>query len=483
LIRKSGSGLLAVIDDILEYSRIDTGRLTIKHDVFDLQSVVEEVAEQFQLDAEGQGVELIVEFPPEAPRQLAGDGGRIRQVLTNLVGNAVKFTPKGHVLIGVECAGGGPQSAHVRISVTDTGIGVAPEKLANLFQEFTQADASTTRRHGGTGLGLAISKQLVELMGGSIHAESSPGRGSKFWFDLKLTVPAQTRVTAPTTSLEGLRALIVDANEVCRRVLLEQVSGWGVRGTGLASSAEAPAEILEAQRAGDPYHFAIVDIQMPETDAASLVASVKSDPVRSPAVILLASMSGCNEVRGLEGSHIDACLVKPVRQSQLFEALASARSKRGLACLAAQVGPQAGRSPSHPAARVLVADDNASNRKAAAGVLQSLGLTVDVSASGCAAVEMLRLKPYDLVLIDWPGGQEAAMEIRKGEAQERHIPMIAMTAETGADCLDGCLASGMNDILRKPIRMDDLSAALRRWIPGVGCNSPVRRESSSSYTM
>ena len=243
VIRKSGSGLLAVIDDILEYSRVETGRLTIRYRAFDLQLVVEEVAEQFQLHAETQGVELIVDFPPGVPRHLAGDGGRIRQVLTNLVGNAVKFTPEGHVMIAVECDGGGQHSAHIRISVSDTGIGVSPEKLANLFREFTQADASTTRRHGGMGLGLAISKQLVELMGGSIHAESSPGRGSKFWFDLTLMVTAQPPDTAPATSLVGLRALIVDDNELRRRVMREQVSNWGVRGTGLASSVQARAEI------------------------------------------------------------------------------------------------------------------------------------------------------------------------------------------------------------------------------------------------
>jgi two-component system, sensor histidine kinase and response regulator len=205
--------------------------------------------------------------------------------------------------------------------------------------------------------------------------------------------------------------------------------------------------------------------------------------VRSPDVILLTSIGGCSEVRGMEGSHVDTCLVKPVRQSQLFEALSSTRSKRDLACLAAQVGPQAGRSPDHPAARVLVADDNATNQKVALGMLQSLGMNADVSASGWAAVEMLRLKPYDLVLMDWPGGQEAAMEIRKGEPPDRRIPILAMTVETSADCLDGCLASGMDDILRKPIRMEDLSSALRRWIPVDGMQQTVGRESSSSYTI
>ena len=461
----------------------------IKHRAFDLQLVVEEVAEQFQLQAETQGVELIVDFPPGVPRHVAGDGGRIRQILTNLVGNAVKFTPQGHVLIAVECASSGPYSTDIRISVTDTGIGVAPEKLANLFRKFTQADASTTRRHGGTGLGLAISKQLVELMGGSIHAESSPGRGSKFWFDLTLTVPAQPPGKMDSaTNLVGLRALIVDHNEVRRRVMREQVSNWGLRGTGMANWVQAPAEILEAQRMGDPYHFLIANFQMPDMNAASLAAAVKSDPVRSPAVILLVSIGGCGEVRGMEGTSVDACLLKPLRQSQLFEALSSARSKRGLASLAARVGSQAELSPDRAAVRVLVADDNATNQKVAVSMLQNLGLHADLSAGGWAAVEKLRSKAYDLVLMDWQvpstGVQEAAMEIRKREPPDRHIPIIAMTAETSADCLDDCLASGMDDILRKPIRMEDLSAALRRWIPADGKKQlPAGRESSSSYTM
>jgi CheY-like chemotaxis protein len=284
-----------------------------------------------------------------------------------------------------------------------------------------------------------------------------------------------------------LRALIVDENEVCRRVMREQVSNWGVRSTGLASSLQAPAEILAAQRTGDPYHFLIADLQMPGMDPASLAASVKSDPVLGPAVILLSSIGGCSEVRGTLGGHVDACLVKPVRQSQLFEALSSARSKRGLASLAAQVGSQSLCSPDHPVARVLVADDNAINRQAALGMLGSLGLNAEVSASGRAAVEMLRLKPYDLVLMDWQmpstGSREAAIEIRKGEPQERHTAMIAMT-ENSADCLDDCLASGMDDILCKPIRMENLCATLRRWIPADGKDQlPGGRRGSASYTM
>ncbi len=470
VVRQSGDALLVVINDILDFSKIEAGRLTIELHAFDLQLLVEEVAELLEPQAEAQHLELIVDFPHNVP-QLVGDGGRIRQVLTNLAGNAVKFTHKGHVLIAVECAIRLPDSAQVRISVTDTGIGVAPETLANLFQKFTQADASTTRRYGGTGLGLAISKHLVELMGGSIHAESSPGRGSKFWFNLPLTVDPQPQPrTAPAASLEGLRALIVDDNDVSRRVVREQVSSWGMRDSGVASSVEALEEIRAAQRTGDPYHFLIADFQMPHMDGASLAAAVKSDPAtHKTIVVVLASLGSWHEVRRMEGTDVDACLVKPIRQSQLFKVLSSAWSKRSLAALAAQLKTLAGNAPDHAPARVLVADDNAINQKVAVRMLESLGLRADVSANGREAVEMVRLLPYDLVLMDcqmpFMNGQEAAIEIRKREPPDHHTPIIAMTAETGAHCLDGCLASGMDDLLLKPIRMEELTATLHRWLP------------------
>ena len=471
LVRKSGSALLIVIDDILDFSRIETGRLTIVPHAFDLQLLVEQVAELLEPQAEAQNLELIVDFPPGVPRQLLGDSGRIRQVLTNLAGNAVKFTQKGHVLIAAEYASRAPGSAQIRISVTDTGIGVAPEQLANLFQKFTQADTSSTRRYGGTGLGLAISKQLVELMGGSIHAESSPGRGSKFWFSLPLTVdPQPPPNTVPSSNLEGLRTLIVDHNEVNRRVVHKQVSSWGMRDTRFAGSVQALEEIRAAHRTGDPYHFLIADFQLPDMDGAALAAAVKSDPAtHNTIMVMLVSIGSWPEVRRLEGAHVDACLVKPILQSQLFEALSSAWSKRSLAALAAQLEPRAERAPDHSRARVLVADDNAINRKVAVRMLESLGVRTDVSANGRETVEMLLLLPYDLVLMDcqmpFMNGPEAAIEIRQREPPDRHTPIIAMTAETGAECLDDCLASGMDDILLKPIRMETLRATLHRWLP------------------
>jgi CheY-like chemotaxis protein len=276
--------------------------------------------------------------------------------------------------------------------------------------------------------------------------------------------------TAPSTNLEGLRTLIVDDNEVNRRVVREQVSSWGMRDSSFASSVQALEEMRAAQRTGDPYHFLIADFQMPGMDGSSLAAAVKSDPAtHNTIVVMLTSIGSWREVRRMEGERVDACLVKPIRQSQLFEALSSAWSKRSLAALAAQVETPAERAPDHSPARVLVADDNVINQKVAVRMLESLGLRADVSANGREAVEMVRLLPYDLVLMDcqmpFMNGQEAAIEIRKREPPDRHTPIIAMTAETGADCLDRCLASGMDDLLLKPIHMEELMAALHRWLP------------------
>jgi signal transduction histidine kinase/CheY-like chemotaxis protein len=471
VVRHSGDNLLMVINDILDFSSIDAGRLTVEPQAFDLRLLVEQVAELWEPQADAKNLEIIVDFPPHVPRRLVGDAGRIRQVLTKLTGNAVKFTHKGHVRISVECAGRMPDNVQIRMSVADTGIGVAPEKLALLFRKFTQADPSTTRHYGGAGLGLAISKQLVELMGGSIHAESSPGEGSQFWFSLPLKVdPEPWLITVPSGRLDGLRTLIVGDSEVNRQMVCEHISGSGMRHTSFANGVEALEAVRAAQCAGDPYHFLIADFQVPGMDGVALAAAVKNDlPIQKTIVVMLASIGNWREIRRLVGTHADACLVKPVRQSQLLEALSNAWSKRSLAALATEVETLSKHASDHSPARVLVADDNVISQKVAVRMLENLGLRADVSANGLEAVEMLRLLPYDLVLMDCQmpmmNGQEAATEIRKREPPGRHTPIIAMTAEAGADCLDSCLASGIDDLMLKPIRMEVLMSTLHRWLP------------------
>ena len=471
VVRHSGDNLLMVINDILDFSSIEAGRLTVEPHAFDLRLLVEQVAELWEPQADAKSLALLVDFPPHVPRRLVGDAGRIRQVLTKLTGNAVKFTHRGHVRISVECDGRTQGNVQILLSVSDTGIGVAPDKLAGLFRKFTQADPSTTRHYGGAGLGLAISKQLVELMGGSIHAESSPGEGSQFCFGLPLKLdPEPCQITAPSGRLLGLRTLIVGDNEVNRQLVREHISGTGMRDTCVPSAAKALEAVCAAQRAGDPYHFLIADFPVPGMDGAALAAAVKNDPaIQSTIVVMLASIGNWREIRRLLGAHADACLVKPIRQSQLSEALSNAWSRRALKALAAQVEMLSQPASNHSPARVLVVDDNAISQQVAVRMLESLGLRADVSANGLEAVEMSRLLPYDLVLMDClmpsMNGQEAATAIRKREPPGRRTPIVAMTAEDGADCLDSCLASGIDDLMLKPIRMEVLMSTLHRWLP------------------
>jgi CheY-like chemotaxis protein len=312
-------------------------------------------------------------------------------------------------------------------------------------------------------------------MGGSMHVESAPGLGSKFCFSLPLGVdPSPGPTLVSPSHLAGQRTLIVDGNEVNRHAVHKQVSSWGMCDTSVGSGALALEEIRAAQRTPDPYRFVIADFQLPDMDGAAFAASVKSDPAtHGTIIVMLASIGSWREARRLEGSHVDACLVKPIRQTKLYEALSAAWSNRNLASLAAHVKPLAGHDPDRCTdqvpARVLVADHNAVNRKVAVRMLESLGFTADVSASGSEAVEMMRQRPYDLVLMDCQmpsmNGLEAAGEIRKNEPPDRRTPIVAMTAETGAECLDECLANGVDDILLKPIRMETLTATMLRWLP------------------
>ena len=471
LARKSGDALLAVINDILDFSKIEAGRLAIERFGFDLRQVVEEVAEMLEPNAEKKNLELIVDFAAGAPTHYVGDGGRIRQILTNLAGNAVKFTGTGHVLIAVDCDGIEEEIARLRIAVSDTGIGIEPNKLPSLFQKFTQADTSITRRYGGTGLGLAISKQLIELMGGSIQAESTPGAGSTFWFTLSLPVDRQPWSAQDAAgALKGLRTLIVDDNEVNRRVVNQQTTGWGMIASSYSDSREALAEVHRASRAGVPYQFVIADFQMPDLDGAGLAAAIRSNPLTAETIfVMLTSIGTWREVRGMEGAGIDACLVKPVRQSQLFQALAAAWSRRSIKALAGKLETPENQAEDAPPFRVLVAEDNTVNQKALVHMLEGLGARADVAASGREALEMLRLMYYDLVLMDAQmpemDGITATIEIRRRETGHRRTTIVAMNSEGNLAEHGRFIESGTDDVLLKPVRLEALTGTLRKWLP------------------
>jgi signal transduction histidine kinase/DNA-binding response OmpR family regulator len=480
VVRTSGEALLTVINDILDFSKIEAGKLAIELSPFDLRLAIEEVDEMLAPKAEERKLDLVLQYTTDVPHHFIGDAGRIRQVLTNLAGNAVKFSADGCVLIAVECQGQDGQQARMRVSVQDNGPGIAQDKLELLFRKFSQVDASTTRKYGGTGLGLAISKQLVELMGGTIGVESRPGEGSTFWFTLPLTLDAQPHAApVPVAELKDLRVLIVDDDEVNRRVLHEQIASWGMRNGSFSSGEQALAALRAATASGDPYHFAILDYQMPGMDGATLARAIKSDPaIRGTVLVMLTSVGYLDAVRHTESASLDACLSKPVRQSQLLNTLATAWSKQQHVALADAARPAsriaemksalAGRSAGWPI-RVLVAEDNVVNQKVAVHMLERLGLRADVAANGRETVRMFELLPYDLVFMDCQmpemDGYEAAGEIRRREGPGRRVAIIAMTADAMAGCREQCLEAGMDDFVNKPVAMEALFEALQRWVP------------------
>lgn len=480
-VRMSGEALLTVINDILDFSKIEAGKLPIESFPFDLRQVIEEVDDMLAPKVEGKHLDLVLQYPGGLPSRFIGDAGRIRQVMTNLLGNAIKFTPSGHILIAVECEGEPGDLARMRVSVKDTGIGIPQENIEPLFEKFSQADASTSRRYGGTGLGLAISKQLVELMGGSIGADSRVGEGSTFWFTLPLPIDGQPwSPPILEVDLRGLRVLIVDDNEVNRRVVHEQVISWGMRNGSFASGEQALHAMRAAQASGDPYQIVIADYQMPSMDGAMLAAAIRADPAVNDAVIvMLTSVGGRSEVRCMEGASIDAYLVKPVRHSQLLNTLSTAWAKKLERNSPNARGPQyrppaATRSTvcerfGDSSVRVLVAEDNVVNQRVATRMLERIGLRADVAANGREALDLLELVPYDLVFMDCQmpemNGYQAAAQFRRRERSGRRVTIIAMTAEAIGDCRERCLEAGMDDFIAKPVKLEDLVDTLKKWMP------------------
>jgi len=347
-----------------------------------------------------------------------------------------------------------------------------------LFEKFSQVDGSTTRKYGGTGLGLAISKQLVNLMGGAVGVASEVGKGSTFWFTLSLELDTEARPEpAPVADLRGLRVMIVDDNDVNRRVLEEQITSWGMRGASYPGGAGALAALRVARTAGDPFHFVLLDYLMPEMDGAAVAAAIKGDAeLRGAVVILLTSVGHIGELRNMAAVQVDASLLKPVRQSQLLNAMTSAWSRR-LAATAAAGGARAAERQPQPqdrgryagsSLRVLIAEDNVVNQKVAAKMLERMGLRADVAGNGREALEMLEMLPYDLVLMDCHmpemDGYEATAEIRRREGEGQRVPIIAMTAEAMEGSRENCLRAGMDDYVVKPVKVAELGEAVRRWL-------------------
>jgi PAS domain S-box-containing protein len=475
-VHSSGDALLTVINDILDFSKIEAGKLTIDAFPFDLHRLLEEVADVLAPRATQQGIELMVRYPANVPSHLVGDGDRIRQVLSNLASNAVKFTHDGHVLIEAEVIERVGSNVDVRIAVTDTGIGIPQHKVGALFEKFTQADTSTTRRYGGTGLGLAIAKSLVELMGGSIHVTSAEGKGSTFGFSLRLPCSDVAKVLpASVQILRGVRVLIVDDHVVNRRVIHEQISSWGMRNGSYACAEEALEALKTAHAAGDPYHVVIADYQMPGIDGVALARAIKADAaLRDVLYIMLTSVGHWKEHSLLRGRDIDACLLKPVRHTRLMNTLATewARVTMGSAPIPEATESLPAVKPGELAAlraSVLVVEDNLVNQKVAVSLLSKLGVTATVANHGREAVEVLQRTTYDLVLMDCQmpemNGYEATIAIRSNGGPNQNIPIIAMTADVVEGSRERASDSGMNDFVAKPVEIDDLTRALKTWLP------------------
>jgi PAS domain S-box-containing protein len=482
VIRSSGEALMAIIDDILDFSKIEAGRLDLERRPFDLRSSVESALELAAASASGKGLELAYLFDQGLPSAVVGDASRLRQILINLLNNAIKFTDTGEVVLSVDgkALESGEEEVgrwhRLHFAVRDSGIGIPKDRQSRLFESFSQVDASTTRRYGGTGLGLAISKRLCELMGGTIWVESQPGKGSTFHFTIHAEqAPGLAPVDqqGPPPELHGRRVLIVDDNATNRRILVRQAESWGM----LARDTASPAQALEWIRRGDPFDLAILDMQMPEMDGVELAEEIgRYRDARALPLLLLTSLGSREGVRG--GVEFAASLTKPVKPSQLYDTLMNVlgATPADVQAAASREGPVERLAERVPL-RILVAEDNDVNQQLALLVLQKLGYRAEVTANGLEALQALEREPYDVVLMDVQmptmDGLEATRRIHQQWPQGRRPHIIAATASAMQEEREACLAAGMDDYLSKPIRVEELAAALRRCRPHVASQPPA----------
>jgi len=481
-IRNSADSLLTIINDILDFSKIEAGKLAFDKVDFDLVETVEGALDMFAERARQKSIELACELPADLPRRLRGDPGRLRQVITNLIGNAIKFTEKGEVVVRVGRESESDTHAFIGFSVKDTGIGIPPEVQAKLFQAFTQADNSTTRRFGGTGLGLAISKQLVEMMGGTIGVHSEPTKGSTFFFNAcleKQTGPAEPVPSIYFRDLFDLRVLVVDDNATNRQILRHQLYAWKMQKGSAANGFEALDLLRTAVADGKPYDLALLDMQMPEMDGLTLARSIKADPsISSTRLIILTSMGYMHTQDELKAAGVDAYLVKPIKQSRLFDCLVNVLGRAAAehvftkAPKGEQPAEELKAAPAHHAL-ILLAEDNIVNQKVALAQLKGLGFSADAVANGHEVLSALKQVPYDIIFMDCQmpemDGYEAARLIRQAEKFSQvnwkaPVRIVAMTANAMTGDREKCIAAGMDDYLSKPVRKTELQSALIKWV-------------------
>ena len=473
-VKSSAASLLAIVNDVLDFSRIEARRLDLEHTEFEFREVVGDATKLLALRAAEKGLELACHIHPDVPDEVLGDAGRLRQVLLNVLGNAVKFTDAGEVVVHVDVEDISPTRVTLRFAVADTGIGISPDKQRHIFQAFTQADASTTRRFGGTGLGLAIALRLVELMNGRMWVDSEVGRGSTFFFTAtfeRAAAVARHPLVDKTTALDGLRVLVVDDNASNRRILEEMLASWHMKPTTVPDAEGALTALGAAVGRQEPFAVVVADRQMPVVDGFMLAKRIRRERAfaRTPIVMMMSVGDGSESARRRAG--IDAFLTKPVKHSDLLDALAtlfrvSARRPRPERAVQPSARPE-------QRLRVLLAEDNAVNRKLVTKVLQKRGHHVQAVDNGRAAADTIALTTpaFDVVLMDLQmpemSGFEATHAIRERErSTSAHVPIVALTAHAMAGDRERCLAAGMDGYLSKPIEVDHLIATVEQFGTG-----------------
>jgi two-component system sensor histidine kinase/response regulator len=483
-LSSSAESLLTIINDVLDISKIEAGKMSLEHRSFDVRRAVDQVAELLAPEAGPKGIQLVVRVKHSVPRCLIGDEVRIRQVLINLVGNAIKFTHDGHVLINIVYRPEAKDGLKLAIAVEDTGIGIPDDKLALIFGAYDQADAFTAIQYGGTGLGLAISKKLCELMGGCITVTSTVGEGSRFTMHLPLGIDSENaEMPEPPDSLSNLSAVVLSPRKIVRALLKEVLANWGIRVATTQGVQEAVAKHKELRDTMISQHIMIVDQADGITDHSQVLLALKdAEQLDKQPVLLLTEPGQVAEASGIEGMGYTACVAKPVRPERLSMVMdrvmvAIRRGKSPSQITDADLKPEHKTTPvlegdpSRPGAtRILLADDNDINQKVAAQMLQRLGCAVEIAQDGQEAVEMHGHGGYDLILMDCEmpkiDGFEATRQIRGSESGEGRVPIIAMTANAMTGDRQRCLEAGMDDYLSKPYRLKDLQATLERWIGG-----------------
>lgn len=486
-IRQSGDYLLSIINDILDLSKVEAGKMQLELIPFDLRVLIEESIDLLAEQAAAKNIELACLFPFNVPTQVIGDAGRIRQILINLLGNALKFTPSGEVVVRISASENPGRHAEIRFEVTDTGIGIDEEGQKRLFQVFSQVDSTTTRYFGGTGLGLAISQRLTHLMGGQIGVRSERMKGSTFYFTLPLEKQGTTTPVpfGPPVNFSGLTVLVADDNETSRKALENHLSSWGIQSTCVADGKSGLEALTRGSQAGRPFDVVLMDMNMPGMGFTELTRSIRETPdFSSLRLVLLTATGRKGDAQLARNVPADGYLTKPIHKAQLRECLrlvmaknSPAQTPQGAAGAPLELVTQHSirEATSRRRTHVLVAEDNVVNQRIIVRMLEKLGFRADVVANGLEALQALQQVPYQAILMDCQmpemDGFEATQKIRKAEAERtlprqvvQHLPIIAVTANALVGDRERCLAVGMDDYISKPVNRDVLETTLQKWL-------------------